>query len=372
MSPRTFATAVAFLAVLFVSTVTARQAADRPRMAEDVFKNIQVLKGIPVDEFMATMSVFASATNLNCTDCHTRESGGDWPQYADDTPLKQRARVMVVMMNTLNRTNFGGRQVVTCFTCHRGNQRPTVMSSIDGLYSEPPPDEPGEPFEQAPRQPLPDQVLDAYLKAVGGPQRLAALTSITARGTYRAFDDAETVPVDIVATARGQKSTVVHTTLGDSTTTFDGMNGWLAAPINEKPLPFIPITGQELEGLKFENTLFFPGGIKQALTKWRTGFPSLLDDEPVTLVQGETPGGTVVTLCFNSETALLMRMVRYSDSPVGRVVTRVDIDEYRDVGGVKIPSKWTTSWLSGRSVFALTDVQANVQIPAARFARPAQ
>jgi hypothetical protein len=240
------------------------------------------------------------------------------------------------------------------------------------LYAEPPPDEPGEPFEQAPRQPSPDQVLDAFIKAVGGPQRLAALTSIVAKGTYRAFDDAETVPVDVYATARGQKSTVVHTTLGDSTTTFDGMNGWLAAPINEKPMPLIPITGSELEGVKFETTLFFPGAIKQALTKWRTGFPSTLDDEPVTIVQGETVGGTVVTLCFNSETALLMRMIRYSDSPVGRVVTRVDIDEYRDVAGVKIPSKWTVSWLSGRSVFALTDVQANVQIPATRFARPPQ
>src|SRR4029450_6355999 len=116
---------------------------------------------------------------------------------------------------------------------------------IDGLYAEPPPDEPGEPFEQAPRQPSPDQVLDAFIKAVGGLQRLAALTSIVAKGTYRAFDDAEKVPVDGYATAAGQKSTVVHTTLGDSTTTFDGMNGWLAAPINEKPMPLIPITGPE-------------------------------------------------------------------------------------------------------------------------------
>jgi hypothetical protein len=150
------------------------------------------------------------------------------------------------------------------------------------------------------------------------------------------------------------------------------MNAWIAGPVSERPMPLIPVTGQELEGLKFDTSLFFPGGIKQALIKWRTGFPSILDDEPITIVQGETPGGTIVTLCFNSETALPMRVIRYSDSPVGRVVTRIDIDEYREVNGVKIPSKWTVSWLSGRSVFAITDVEANVQIPASRFAKPPQ
>src|SRR5438093_8593366 len=94
-SSRAFAAAAAVLTLVFGAAVAARQAAPAtpPPMAEQVFKNIQVLKGIPVDQFMTTMSVFASATNLNCTDCHTKESGGSWAQYADDTPLKQRARV---------------------------------------------------------------------------------------------------------------------------------------------------------------------------------------------------------------------------------------------------------------------------------------
>ena len=44
--------------------------AEKPVMAEDVLKNIQVLRGIPLDEFMGTMGFFAAATSLNCTDCH--------------------------------------------------------------------------------------------------------------------------------------------------------------------------------------------------------------------------------------------------------------------------------------------------------------
>src|SRR3954451_5994072 len=99
----------------------------RPPMAEEVFKNVQVLRGLPVDQFMGTMGFFSAALGLNCTDCHVDESGGDWGRYADDNALKQMARRMIVMVNTINTTNFGARQMVTCNSCHRGNRTPNVM-----------------------------------------------------------------------------------------------------------------------------------------------------------------------------------------------------------------------------------------------------
>ena len=154
----------------------------RPPLAEEVFTNVQLLKGMPVDQFMGTMGFFASATGLNCTDCHIEESGGSWARYADDNVLKQTTRRMMLMVNAINKTNFAGRQVVTCFTCHRGMSRPQVMPSINLLYSSPLDDEPGEPFPPAPGQPPAEQVLDKYLQAVGGAPRLAALNSIVAKG----------------------------------------------------------------------------------------------------------------------------------------------------------------------------------------------
>ena len=66
-----------------------------------------------------------------------------------------------------------------------------------------------------------------------------------------------------------------------------------------------------------------------------------------------------------------MRLVRFTESPVGRVVTQTDYTDYRDVSGIKMPFRWTVSWLDGRSTFELTEVQPNVPIDAARFARPA-
>src|SRR5713101_5831222 len=329
----------------------------KPPMAEEVFKNVQLLKGIPVDQFMGTMGFFSASLGMNCTDCHVDESGGNWAKYADDNARKQTARKMMQMVSAINRTNFGGRQVVTCNTCHRGNNRPNVMPSLALLYGTPPPDEPGEPFAQAPGQPPADRVLDKYIQAVGGAERLAKLASFVAKGSYRGFDDQDKSALEVFAKAPGQRTTIVHTLSGDSTTTYDGRAGWIAAPETEKPVPLLAVTGQELDGVKLEAELWFPARIKQALSQWRVGARIVIGDREVQPVQGTTAQGGTATLCFDSESGLLLRLVRFAESPVGRIVTQVDYADYREVSGVRMPFRWTVSWLNGRSTFELSEVQ---------------
>ena len=358
--------------LLCLTLAHAQAPTQKPQMAEEVFKNVQILKGIPVDEFMATMGFFAASTGLNCTDCHVEESGGDWARYADDNDRKRTSRRMIQMVTNLNRASFGGRQMVTCNTCHRGVKRPNVMPSLAQLYGTPPPDEPGDPFEQANGQPAADQVIDKFIQAIGGAPRVTALTSFAAKGTYLGFDDAEKRSLEILAKAPRQRTTITRSPAGVSTTVLNGASGWIAGLDTERPMPLIAITGQELEGVQLEADLMFPARLKQALGKWRVGFPMTIDDREVQLVQGTTAGGGTVTLCFDSQSGLLVRLVRFTESPVGRLVTQVDYSDYRDVAGVRMPFKWTVSWLNGRSVYELTEVQPNVAIDAARFGRPAQ
>ena len=52
-------------------------------------------------------------------------------------------------------------------------------------------------------------------------------------------------------------------------------------------------------------------------------------------------------------------------------MTQTDYSDYRDVAGIKMPFRWTVAWLDGRSTFELSDVQPNVAIEGAKFARPA-
>src|SRR4030095_2307225 len=98
--------AVCLSGVVFVSGQGGQQAG--PQMAEQVFKNVQILKGIPVEELMDTMGMFSAALSLNCIDCHTPESVGTWDRFADETPLKVTARRMMQMVNAINKENFKG------------------------------------------------------------------------------------------------------------------------------------------------------------------------------------------------------------------------------------------------------------------------
>ena len=68
------------------------------------------------------------------------------------------------------------------------------------------------------------------------------------------------------------------------------------------------------------------------------------------------------TFYFDKESGLLVRMVRYTNSAVGRVPTQIDYSDYRPVAGVMMPFKWSYAWVSGREEFAMTDIQPNVAV----------
>jgi hypothetical protein len=352
--------------------------AEKPPMVEEVFKNVQVLRGIPMDEFMGTMGFFAAALSLNCTDCHAKAANDDWARYADDTPLKQTARKMVLMVRTINQANFGGKTEVTCYTCHHSSNRPKIVPSLAEQYGSPPED-PNEVESRGQAltrdAPSVDQILDKYVQAVGGAQRLARLTSFVAKGTYSGYDTSDDkVPVEVYAKAPNQRTTILHAPVGDGvtkdgTTTFDGRAGWINAA--NTLVPMLTLTGGNLDGARVDAALSFPGGIKQALSDWRDGFPATnIDGRDVEVVQG-TSGKSTVKLYFDKQSGLLVRQVRYAQTIVGPNPTQIDYSDYREVAGVKLPFNWVVTWTDGLSKFEMNQVQPNVAIDAARFAKPA-
>ena len=369
MKFRSTAMIIAFMgAVVVLARGQAGQQQPRPQMAEEVFKNVQVLKGIPVDEFMDTMGMFSAALSLNCIDCHTAESVGTWDRFADETPLKQTARRMVQMVNELNRANFKGVRSVTCYTCHHGDLRPKMVPNLAAQYATPVEDPNEIEVFRLPGGPSADQVFEKYLQALGGSQRVAGLTSFAGKGTYIGFETEQTkVPVEVFAKAPLQRATVVHMTVGDKVTLYDGRAAWIAG--SDKPIPLMPLTGGNLDGAKIDALVAFPAQIKQAFSQWQVG-ATAIDDREVHVLRGTNPRQPPVNFYFD-ESGLLVRVVRFVDTAVGRVPTQIDYSDYREVSGVKMPFKWTVTWTNGQSTTELSEMQGNVSIDAARFARPA-
>jgi photosynthetic reaction center cytochrome c subunit len=363
------------LLLLSSATVVGQAPPAKQLMSEQAFKNVTVLKGIPVDEFMNTMGFIAAATNYNCVDCHVEPKvEGDWSVYAQETPRKATARRMILMVQNINRTDFGGAGVVTCYTCHRNLQgAPKITPRLAEQYGEPPTLDPNEVeiTRQATGAPSADQVFDKYLQAVGGAQKAAAVTSIVFKGTYEGYAEPK-APVDIYVKAPNQRTVIVHTDGGDRTTTCDGNNGWMAAPAADKPFPVIGYTGGDLDGVRLDALLSLPTGIRQALTKTAAGSTSI-DEKDVMVVQGTANGGrSSIKLYFDTASGLLVRQVRFADTILGRVPIQVDYSDYRDVAGagVKLPFHVITTWTDGRSDVRLTSAETNVPIDASKFNQP--
>jgi hypothetical protein len=342
--------------------------AQAPQMTENVFRNIQVLKGIPIDTFFDVMGMFASSMGEDCTFCHSKEAVFRHEAFADPTPKIMRARQMIAMMNGINEANFGGRPLVTCFTCHRGTNSPVNAPRLSLQYG--PPDDDPNVINFPPDTGLSaDQILDRYLQAVGGAGQLARLSSFAAKGTYSGFDTAfKEVPVDIYAKAPNQRTWIIHMADGDSHRVFDGRNGWWAGP--DGPAPIETLTSGNLDRYRLEAIVAFPAGIKQAFNRWKVG-RTAIDDRGVRIVQGTNAGLLPVNLYFDNMSGLLVRWVRWNETPVGPVPTQIDYDDYRDVAGVKMPFTWTVSQTYMQMTIKLSTIQANVPVDASRFARPA-
>jgi photosynthetic reaction center cytochrome c subunit len=344
-------------------------AAQTALLSDQVLKNIQVLKGVPIDTFFESMGLFASSMGGDCTYCHSKQAVFNRDAFAEVTPRIQRARQMIVMMNTINKTYFAGQTKVTCFTCHRAAYTPETAPRFTLQYGTPPEEPNMINFVDDPRADA-GKVLDRYLEAIGGAGRLAKVASFTGKGTYAGFDTGfKEVPVEVFGKAPNQRTTIVHMDYGNNVRVFDGRNGWFAGP--DAPVPLEQLTSGVLDAARLEALVAFPAGIKQAYSQWKVG-GTIIDDKDVTIVQGSSPNSGLlpVNFYFDSTTGLLVRVVRWNETPVGPNPTQIDYDDYRDVAGIKMPHTWTVSLTYMQMTIKLDSLQANASVDAAKFARP--
>ena len=314
---------------------------------------------------MGTMGFFSASLGLNCTDCHVDESGGNWAKYADDNARKQTARRMMQMVaaHQSRPASAAGRssRATPAIAAHRAptscqasrcctaRRRPTSLAS------------------RSRRRPASRRRSRARQVSAGARRRRASGRAHQLRRQGRptsGFDDADKSPLEIFA--QGSGSAHHHRPFacsGDSTTTYDGRAGWIAAPEAEKPVPLLaahrPGAGRRQAG---SGVVVSRRGSSRRSPTGASARRSSIGDREVQPVQGTTrrrrDGHAVLRL---RESGLLVRLVRFTESPVGRIVTQIDYSDYRDVSGVKMPFRWTVTWLDGRSTFELTDVQPNVR-----------
>src|SRR5215471_3554366 len=103
--------------------------------AEQVYKNIRVLKGIPANEIIPGMQFVTASLGVECGFCHVENHFEQ-----DNKKPKQIARTMMQMEMAINGNSFEHQLKVTCNSCHRGSRTPVATPAISDSPSLPPPE----------------------------------------------------------------------------------------------------------------------------------------------------------------------------------------------------------------------------------------
>ena len=338
-----------------------------PKKAEEQFKNIQVLKGVPAEQVIPTMQFIAASLGVECEFCHVRNAFDK-----DDKKPKQTARKMMEMMFAINKDNFEGHRQVTCYSCHRGNQRPVAIPVVatedTALIVAAPHGAPGEAKEDEVRArnlPAADQLLDKYVQAAGGATAIDKISSRVMKGNIDF--GGKSMPIDIYARDPEERISLTHMPEGDSVTAFNGHEGWLGMPGRQ----LREMHGSDLDGAAIDADLHLATHLKRMFTQMEVREAEKIDNHATYEVVGQREGKPPVQLYFDQESGLLVRLVRYGETALGWLPTEIDYTDYRDVDGVKIPYRWTLARPSGRFTIQIADVRQNVAIDDAKFVKPA-
>jgi photosynthetic reaction center cytochrome c subunit len=329
------------------------------KKVSEVFKNVQVLKDVPSDQLIPAMQFITSSLGVQCSYCHV-ENAFD----KDDKKTKQTARKMMQMVMGIDAGNFDGKQVVTCNTCHRGSPKPLAISVIPEsqphLLSEAEP--PGQP--NPPNLPRPNEMIAKYVTAIGGEADIGKLRSLDEKGTFEA--GGHQFQVEISVQTPDRMAVVTHWPNGDSISTFNRHAGWITFPGR----PLRPMMPADVDAARMDANLHFATDMSEFFSELQVENEAKVGDRDAILISGKRQGLPPVEMYFDKQSGLLIREVRYSQSPLGRNPTQIDYSDYRDVGGVKLPFHWTSATPTGRFTIHLESARANVSIPESRFEKP--
>ena len=345
-------------------TTQAATDAPGPKKAEEQFKNIQVLKGVPAEQIFPTMQFITASLGVECEFCHVQNAF-----EKDDKKNKQTARKMMEMMFAINKDNFEGHREVTCYSCHRGSANPQAIPAV--MTEEPIVAESkavmSEPIRRKRKtmpEPSAEQLLDKYLQALGGAAAIDRVRSLVMKGTIDF--GGKSLPIDIYSKDPEKRISFTHMPDGDSVTAFNGHEGWLGTPGH----PLREMHGSDLDAASMDADLHLATHLKAMFSEIAVRGAEKIDDHEAYVVLGQREAKPPVRLYFDEQSGLLVRLVRFGETALGWLPTQIDYADYRDTNGVKIPYRWTLARPNGRFTIQVSDVKQNVPVDDAKFAKP--
>ena len=327
------------------------------RTVEQVYKNIQVLNGLPASELDGVMHFMSASLGVGCTHCHTN------PWDSDAKSTKVGARRMIVMTRAINKENFSGNPAITCYTCHRGRHNTEPLPPAD-LGTTTAPDVTAT-AKQPSALPSTDEVIARYMRAIGGDAAIGNLKTRTSRGTETTtnrMSPPQTLPVEILQAAPDKSLMARNDPRGATLEGFDGSKGWVKDVGGQRE-----VTGRELADMKRRADFFRYLKIKESYPQMRVLAKEKVREREAYVVGATSRSDSREKLYFDVETGLLVRQFVAFKTAFGSIPVVTDFQDYREVSEVKLP--FTIAW--SRPPFSSTlhfaEIRLNAIIDESRF-----
>ena len=308
-------------------------AAQQPGSAGATRPKLEVLQSLPEGQLFPLMNLVATSLGVGCDHCHvqsnpdlsrTPSNVGGWVWDRDDKQAKRRAREMMKMVVDLNTSRFGGETKVTCFTCHRGAMQPSRLPPLPPTATSA-----GRTLSPTPL-PSADRVLAAYIAAVGRVDAAAPGAGMIIRG----WDErSEGRYAKFEITLAGSDRYRITLTTSDATTIqgLDGVVAWVAANARVQQLS----SPADVARMRRIAMRYRP--VKEQPADLRVVGIERVDDRDAYVLQARIDSVTTQRSYFDVVTGLLRRELTTTETLLLPLEEQVDYDDYRDVGGVRMP-----------------------------------
>ena len=361
-----FGVLIVFLATCAQERIGYTQTVSADKPVEQVRKNIQVLKGLPDSQLFPVMNAVGDALGVKCDYCHVKRGekyyNGDWVYASDEKPQKLRGREMMKMVLEINKTNFGGNQKVTCYTCHRGGQ------SVARIVPLPPLDLVALGNTEAkPALPTAEQILNKYVAAVGQPAALAKLKTTVLKGKIERSAGRPSDSVEITLKGADKYLVKLTTPQGVRTQVINGTTGWVKINDDAKELPPTAVA-------EAKRSLILYAAVKvaeQPAQMTVLGMENVGDRETYVLTL-TVDAKTTKKFFFDARSGLLLRELTITETILSPLQEQTDFEDYRDVDGVKLPFTIRTSELAAFATATrkFSEIRHNAAVDDALFQFP--
>ena len=339
------------------------------KTAEEAYKNIKVLKGMPASRLIPTMRFIEASLGMDCGSCHVRNQQKGWEFDKDDKPEKRKARKMIEMMEAINNNSFKGEQEVTCYTCHHGNPDPQKIPSVQTVSSlkEKKAEEEYESniISVPNRLNTPEEIINKYISAIGGKEAFNKITSLKYEGTTE--NNGRTASVTIYQKAPDLYYSSVKFDKGEMTKAYNGKTGWASGWRGTWELK-----GDDLEDIKLGADFYLPIDIQKDYSALKLNDVQVINGDTVYTLDGKATQYRTAKLYFSTKTGLLVRQVIYNQTPLGKIPVQTDFTDYKNVNGILFPFENQVSTYENVENVKFNKITANVPVAEKMFDMPAK